>query len=159
MPFDRTTQLENTRVFRQETSSQFTGTSRGPSYSPQLNKSKHEESSRWRSQACYCCGHTGHRAKDVQCPANGKTWQNCAKVGHFATVCRSRPKPANNANYTLPPQNQAFQVSEKAYVFYSDDDEWIFHVQQFPTLPTNNIAVEGVSVPSCQIYGCTPPRD
>ena len=106
-------------------------------------------------RARYCCVHTGHRAKDMQRPANGKTCRNCGKVVNFATVCRSRPKPANNANYTPPSQNQAFQVSEHdtAYLFYSDDDECIFRVQQFPTLPTINITVDGVC-PCCYRFWC-----
>ena len=104
-----------------------------PSQSSPYNLLK-QESTRWRSQPCYCCGNTGHRAKDIRCPANGKTCRSCSKVGHFATVCRSRPKPAN---YTSPPQNQALQVSEHNNVTsYSDDDECIFCVQQFPNLPT-----------------------
>ena len=77
-------------------------------HSSRHNPSKQEPTSR-RPQSCYCCGNTGHRAKDVRCPARGKTCRSCGKVGHFAAVCRSRPKPTN---YAPPPQKHAFQVSE-----------------------------------------------
>ena len=102
---------------------------------------------------CYCCGNTDHRAKDVRCPANGKTCRSCNKVGHFASVCRSRPKPAN---YTSPPQNQALQVSEQNNVTsYSDDDECIFRDNNFQIylLLTNN--VYGLSVPVVIDSGAT----
>ena len=126
-----------------ESPSHFNGASQGPSQSSPYNLLK-QESTRWRSQPCYCCGNTGHRTKYIPCPANGKTCQSCGKVGHFATVCRSRPKPAN---YTSPPQNQALQVSEHNNVTsYSDDDECIFCVQQFPNLPTTNINVDWLSI-------------
>ena len=119
---------ENSGGSRRESPSHFNGASQGPSQSSLYNLLK-QESTRWRSQPCYCCGNTGHRAKDIRCPANGKTCRSCGKVGHFATVCRSCPKPAN---YTSPPQNQALQVSEHNNVTsYSDDDECIFRVQQF----------------------------
>ena len=134
---------ENSGGFRRESPSHFNGASQGPSQSSPYNLLK-QESTRWRSQPCYCCGNTGHRAKDIRCPANGKTCRSCGKVGHFATVCRSRPKPAN---YTSPPQNQALQVSEHNNVTsYSDDNECIFRVQQFPNLPTTNINVDGLSI-------------
>ena len=134
---------ENSCGSRRESPSHFNGASQGPSQSSPYNLSK-QEPTRWRSQPCYCCGNTGHRAKDIRCPANGKTCRSCGKVGHFATVCRSCPKPAN---YTSPPQNQAFQVSEHNNVTsYSDDDECIFRVQQFPNLPTTDINVDGLSI-------------
>ena len=144
---------ENSGGSRRETPSHInTGTSRGASNSSPYNQSK-QEFTRWRSQPCYCCGNKGHRAKDVRCPANGNTCRSCNKVGHFASVCRSRPKPAN---YTSPPQNQALQVSEQNNVTsYSDDDECIFRVQQFPNLPTTNINVDGLSVPVVIDSGAT----
>ena len=130
---------ENSGGSRRENPSHINaGASRGASNSSPYNQSN-QEFTRWRSQPCYCCGNTSHRAKDVRCPANGKTW--------------SRPKPAN---YTSPPQNQALQVSEQNNVTsYSDDDECIFRVQQFPNLPTTNINVDGLSVPVVIDSGAT----
>ena len=37
-----------------------------------------------RPVVCFCCGRSGHRAKDSSCPAVGKTCSNCGKQGHFA---------------------------------------------------------------------------
>ncbi len=114
------------------------------SHSSRYNPSKQEPTSH-RPQSCYCCGNTGHRAKDVRCPASGKTCRSCSKVSHLAAVCRSHPKPAS---YTSPPQKQAFQVSEQVSVAsYSDDDECIFRVQHSTNLPITNINVDGLSVP------------
>ncbi|CAB4019152.1 Retrovirus-related Pol poly from transposon, partial [Paramuricea clavata] len=127
---------ENSGGSRRETPSHInTGASRGARNSSLYNQSK-QEFTRWRSQPCYCCGNTGRRAKDVRCPANGKTCRSCNKVGHFASVCR------------VCLCNQALQVSEQNNVTsYSDDDECIFRVQQFLNLPTTNINVDGLSVP------------
>ena len=134
---------ENSCGSRRESPSHFNRVSQGLSQSSTYNLLK-QESTRWRSQPCYCCGSTGQCAKDIRCPANSKTCRNCGKVGHFSIACRSRPKPAN---YTSPPQNQALQVSEHNDVAsYSDDDQCIFRVQQFPNLPTNNINVDGLSM-------------
>ena len=77
---------ENSSGSRRETPSHINaGASRGASNSSPYNQSK-QEFTRWRSQPCYCCGNTGHRAKDILCPANGETYRSCKKVGHFASV-------------------------------------------------------------------------
>lgn len=39
---------------------------------------------------CYQCGPTRHIASDPGCPATHVTCHTCKKVGHCATVCRSR---------------------------------------------------------------------
>ena len=60
---------ENPGGSHRESPSHFNGrVSQGPSLSSPYNLSK-QESTRWRSQPCYCCGNTGHRAKDIRCPA------------------------------------------------------------------------------------------
>ncbi|CAB3981073.1 Hypothetical predicted protein [Paramuricea clavata] len=145
---------ENSDGSRRETPSHInnTGASRGASNSSPYNQSK-QEFARWLSQPCYCCGNTGHRAKDVRCPANEKHVEVATKLVILPRYGRSRPKPAN---YTSPPQNQALQVSEQNNVTsYSDDDECIFRVQQFPNLPTTNINVDGLSVPVVIDSGAT----
>ena len=121
---------------------------------------------KWRSQPCYCCGSQGHRAKDIRCPANGKTCRSCGKIGHFTSVCRSTQKPqnptgnqqnptGNQQNPTGNQQNQAYKVSEQMNAPSSSDDECIFRVRQFPNLPSTNITVDGVSIPVVIDSGAT----
>ena len=46
------------------------------------SSAKHQAS----GDICTKCG----QVRRVKCPAEGKTWSNCKKVGHFAKVCRSK---------------------------------------------------------------------
>ena len=90
---------------RHEIQTSSARTSRGTNQnSATYTQTKHEPNQPmgWRSKPCYCCGQTVHSAKDVRCPANGKTCRSCGKIGQFANVCRSCPKPTN---YTSPNQN------------------------------------------------------
>ena len=50
---------------------------------------------------CYCCGNSGHRAKDPRCPADGVSCNNCHKLGHFARVCR-QPRSTNRQGNSRP---------------------------------------------------------
>ena len=43
-----------------------------------------------RSKKCYTCG--GSYPHVNECPALGKECRKCHKIGHFAVVCKSRPK-------------------------------------------------------------------
>ena len=63
---------ENSGGSRRDSPSHFNGASQAPSQSSPYNFLK-QESTKWLSQPCYCCGNTGHCAKDIRCPANGKT--------------------------------------------------------------------------------------
>ena len=38
------------------------------------------------------CGNCGWSSNHERCPASGATCHDCGKSGHFASVCRSRPK-------------------------------------------------------------------
>ena len=39
---------------------------------------------------CYRGGRRGHFARDLQCPARGKTCTKCSQVGYFANVCKTK---------------------------------------------------------------------
>ena len=39
---------------------------------------------------CFRCGHDGHFAKDLKCPARKETCRKCGKIGHFQLQCRSK---------------------------------------------------------------------
>ena len=60
--------------------------SESPPFDLSVNRGKCQQQGERLSQQCYCCGNTGDRAKDVRCPAKGKTCRSCGKVGHFSTV-------------------------------------------------------------------------
>lgn len=48
--------------------------------------------------ACYRCGSTEHRANARECRAKKVKCRNCNKVGHFASVCRSRRPGESQGN-------------------------------------------------------------
>ena len=40
---------------------------------------------------CYWCGQEGHFSKDKSCPARQSVCTKCKKVGHYASVWRTKP--------------------------------------------------------------------
>ena len=64
------------------------GEVRGPKNARNSRALNHDK----KPVVCFCCGRSGHRAKDSSCPAVGKICSNCRKQGHFAGVCKSAPK-------------------------------------------------------------------
>ena len=40
---------------------------------------------------CYRCGQDGHFSKDKSCPARQSVCTKCKKVGHYASVCKTKP--------------------------------------------------------------------
>lgn len=42
------------------------------------------------SGSCGRCGYKGHKASDANCPAKGKTCNNCGQKDHFGRCCFSR---------------------------------------------------------------------
>ena len=44
------------------------------------------------NQLCFCCGYTGHKRNDRQCPARGKKCRKCNGSGHFEAVCKTKEK-------------------------------------------------------------------
>ena len=45
-----------------------------------------------RKVKCFCCGYTGHKAKDHRCPARRKQCRKCNGSGHFEAVCKTKEK-------------------------------------------------------------------
>ena len=71
---------------------------------------------------CYCCGKTGHRAKDPKCSSNGKKCNECHKIGHFGRVCKSQihaqsKNPTKNNNAKQIQFLNAEDSSEDEYIF------------------------------------------
>ena len=40
---------------------------------------------------CYRCGQEGHFSKDKSCPARQSVCTKCKKVGHYASICKTKP--------------------------------------------------------------------
>ena len=55
---------------------------------------------------CYRCGQEGHFSKDKICPARQSVCTKCKKVGHYASLCKTK-NPAVNQ------QSQTSQVAER----------------------------------------------
>ncbi|XP_065224410.1 uncharacterized protein K02A2.6-like [Planococcus citri] len=47
---------------------------------------------------CFCCGHSGHRAKDPKCPALKAVCGKCKKNGHYSKVCHSSAAGQSNSS-------------------------------------------------------------
>ena len=113
---------------------------------------------------CYCCGNSGHRAKDPRCPAEGMSCNNCHKLGHFARVCRqsrSNSKPVilrfNNQNKTSGDKqsheiNKSSSGSRGNIRYVSDfpfpvpeesvsDDEYVFELGVTGRMPQATVKI------------------
>ena len=70
---------------------------------------------------CFCCGLSGHKAKDPSCPANGKSCNKCGKPGHFGRVCKSSTKAnalqsrCSNVHFMAPRADN--ESSDGEYLF------------------------------------------
>lgn len=97
---------------------------------------------------CFCCGLSGHRAKDPSCPANGKSCNKCGKSGHFGRVCKS----SGNEN-TVQSQKSTVNLVAPRAEHESSDDEYLF------TLGNSNkrvpIKINGQEVPMIIDSGST----
>ena len=44
----------------------------------------------YNQEKCFCCGKTGHRAKNLNCPARNRECFICNKTGHYAQCCKTK---------------------------------------------------------------------
>lgn len=57
-----------------------------------VSKRTRSQSTAQFNRTCFRCGSSSHLANAPICPATKVKCNNCAKVGHFARVCRSEKK-------------------------------------------------------------------
>ena len=44
----------------------------------------------YNQEKCFRCGKTGHRAKNLNCPARNRECFKCNKTGHYARCCKTK---------------------------------------------------------------------
>ena len=73
----------------------------------------------------YRCEQVGHFGRDPECPARGKTCSKCQGRGHFAAVCRTKPKRSQKK------QSSAYAVDADAsteYAFAIDSPDPVLEI-------------------------------
>jgi len=85
---------------------------------------------------CYRCGYDGHIQTDSKCPARDKTCNKCSGIGHFSSMCKT--KPANN-------MNKVRTVSDET-AKNTDHVDYAFTVQGGKHLVTTPVNVGGVNI-------------
>ena len=73
-----------------------------------------------------CCGNCGkeHQKGRSNCPAQGKKCNKCDKMNHFASVCKSKPKPRKKAS-------NAVENQDKSSTDSGDESNAVEGVEQF----------------------------
>ena len=83
-------------------------------------------------EKCANCGRTGHRARDLKCPALGKTCNKCHKQNHFASMCRSsvptrrQSHTPTSRSHSQAGKGKAHQVADQTAA--NEDDGYAFNV-------------------------------
>lgn len=96
------------------------------------------QSGRRTDGPCYRCGYTGHLARDLKCPARGKTCNKCKQVGHFESVCKTKESSSDKGHKkskrTDRKRDDVRQVSQdteicsdSGYAFVVDGENSEFH--------------------------------
>ena len=57
---------------------------------------------------CFRCGKTGHRAKNLNCPARNREYFKCNKTGHYVRCCKT--KLALNKNKEFNSKSQSVKA-------------------------------------------------
>ena len=91
------------------------------------------------SKKCYWCGAQPHHPRN-KCPAKDKQCKSCSKLGHFSSVCRSKPDSRSSVR-----QVQAATDCDSSGE--SDHGEYVFGVKNGNKTPCVDINLSGEQVP------------
>ena len=111
---------------------------------------------------CFLCGNIGHIAKDPRCPAVNKQCTRCKKIGHFASVCHTKPKKQTLQSARKPDVRSKPQkvrcVNDRNDS--SSEDEYIWAVTD-RHMPETQVNIQGFHIgmlidsgASCNILSC-----
>ena len=129
----------------------------------QVNRVMHRKPSKQEGKkyTCYNCG--GEYPHETECPAKGKTCTYCKRVDHFENYCKTKSRNqkysprgrgsfhsrGNSFRYRGHSRGGVNQISEPlhtASAHSSDEDEYVFSVQQSQCkTPQVNVSINGVS--------------
>ena len=93
------------------------------------NKSSKQSSGpqEMKGMRCFRCNHTGHMARDRNCPARNKKCSSCGEVGHIGVRCKTKEQkpPVRDADGKNAAQGKAYQVGSS---FTGPQDYYAFAV-------------------------------
>lgn len=65
---------------------------------------------------CFACGHSGHIAKDPQCPAKNQKCRKCHMIGHFQNRCKSKQSKSQKHDKTKKTDLKSVHQIGRAHV-------------------------------------------
>ena len=85
---------------------------------------------------CYCCGESGHKAKNPSCPALKGTCNACHNFGHFSCACQSSKKKIAKVREVPCPDDSDDSMGD-GHVFVVGPQE--YHLDRTPLATVSEI--------------------
>ena len=125
------------------------------SYKPKLQGYPSKKNVSYNME-CFCCGRTGHMAKDPKCPAKDKKCRRCHKIGHFEKKCRTKPGRIEHKGYSkFSSVRQVLERQSEATEDRSSSDEYAFSVGCHSNNGQVSVTVGGIAIPMLIDSGAT----